>query len=193
EFTDLRTRLLREAASFYEELEKLLEKQIDAKSRRMLASAYFQLGDLTEKIGARPQALEVQRKALAVRRELAALPGASAEDRLNVAHSLRAVGRLLYFTSDPAGAVAGWEEQGDIALALSGEGPNDAARASLAQSYYSSGHVLSKMGKPAQALETEIKGREIRQKLVDANPSVDQFQSDLADSHYVIGTLLKQG
>jgi tetratricopeptide (TPR) repeat protein len=192
EFSELRTKLLKEAASFYEELEKLLEAQTDAKSRRMLAAAYSQLGDLTEKIGARPQALAVQRQALAVRRELAAAPGADAEARLNVAHSLRAVGRLLYLTGDPAGALAAWEEQRDIAAALQAESPTDAARALLAQSYYSSGHVLGKMGKPADALATEMKGREIRQQLADANAGVAQFQSDLADSHYIIGTLLKQ-
>jgi eukaryotic-like serine/threonine-protein kinase len=192
EFTELRTKLLREAASFYQELDKLLEGQTDAKSRQMLATAYFQLGDLTEKIGARPQALAVQRKALAVRRELAAAPGASAEARLNVAHSLRAVGRLLYLTGDPAGALAAWKEQSDIAQALQAESP-DAARALIAQSYYSSGHVLSKTGKPADALVSEINGRDIRQQLADANPSTAQFQSDLSDSHYLIGTMLKQG
>jgi serine/threonine protein kinase len=193
EFTELRTKLLKEAASFYEELEKLLERQTDANSRQMLATAYFQLGDLTEKIGARPQALAVQQKALAVRRELAAAPGAGAEARLNVAHGLRAVGRLLYLTGDPAGALAAWQEQRDIAQALEAESPTDAARALVAQSYYSSGHVLSRTGKPALALAAEIKGREIRQQLVDANPGVTQFQSDLSDSHYLIGTLLKQG
>jgi serine/threonine protein kinase/tetratricopeptide (TPR) repeat protein len=192
EFTELRTKLLREAASFYEELEKLLEARTDANSRQMLATAYFQLGDLTEKIGARPQALAVQQKALAVRRELVALPGANAEARLNVAHSLRAVGRLLYLTGDPSGALAAWEEQRDIAAAMQVDSRSDAARALVAQSYYSSGHVLSRTGKPALALAAEIKGQEIRQQLVDANPGVAQFQSDLADSHYLIGTLLKQ-
>jgi tetratricopeptide (TPR) repeat protein/tRNA A-37 threonylcarbamoyl transferase component Bud32 len=193
EFTELRTRLLKEAASFYEELERLLERQTDANSRQMLATAYFQLGDLTEKIGARPQALAVQRKALTVRRELAAAPGAGAETRLNVAQSLRAVGRLLYLTGDPAGALAAWKDQRDIAAAVQAESPMDAARALIAQGYYSSGHVLSKMGKPADALAAEIKGREIRQQLADANPGVAQFQSDLGDSYYVIGTLLKEG
>jgi serine/threonine protein kinase/tetratricopeptide (TPR) repeat protein len=193
EFTELRTKLLKEAASFYEELEKLLEGQTDANSRQMLATASFQLGDLTEKIGARPQALAVQQKSLAVRRELAAAPGAGAEARLNVAHSLRAVGRLLYLTGDPAGALAAWKEQRDIAESVQAESPMDAARALIAQSYYSSGHVLSKTGKPADALASEIKGREIRQQLADANPGSTQFQSDLSDSNYLIGTMLKNG
>ena len=45
--------------------------QTDAKSRKALAAAYFQLGELTDKIGDKKEALVVHRKALALRRELA--------------------------------------------------------------------------------------------------------------------------
>ena len=72
EFKELRTKLLKEAAGFYDDLKKLLEGQTDAKSRQALAAAYFQLGELTDKIGDKTEALAVHRKALAVRRELAA-------------------------------------------------------------------------------------------------------------------------
>jgi hypothetical protein len=54
EFTELRTKLLKEAAGFYSELEKLLQGRTDAKSRKLLAKDYFQLGELTETIGDRP-------------------------------------------------------------------------------------------------------------------------------------------
>ena len=43
----LRTKLLKQAAGFYADLEKLLEGQTDAKSRKTLAAGYFQLGELT--------------------------------------------------------------------------------------------------------------------------------------------------
>src|SRR5262249_46755243 len=65
EFKELRTKLLKEAAGFYDDLKKLLEGQTDAKSRQALAAAYFQLGELTDKIGDKTEALAVQRKALA--------------------------------------------------------------------------------------------------------------------------------
>jgi hypothetical protein len=51
EFTELRTKLLKEAARFYADLEKLLAGQTDTKSRKALAAAYFQLAELTLKIG----------------------------------------------------------------------------------------------------------------------------------------------
>src|SRR6516165_365186 len=69
EFQELRTKLLKEAAGFYTELEKLLAGQTDAKSRKTLADGYFQLAELTAKIGDQQQALAVHRKALALRRE----------------------------------------------------------------------------------------------------------------------------
>src|SRR5262249_2636297 len=105
---DLRAKLLLRAAAFYAGLERLLAGQTDAKSRKALAAAYFQLGDLTDKIGTKSEALAVHRKALAVRRDLAAVDGADVETRLDVARSLRAEGILLYYTGDPAGGLRGW-------------------------------------------------------------------------------------
>ena len=48
EFKELRTKLLKEAAGFYADLEKLLAGQTDAKSRKTLAAGYFQLAELTD-------------------------------------------------------------------------------------------------------------------------------------------------
>src|SRR5205823_4214730 len=94
EFKELRTKLLKEAASFYSNLEQLLAGKTDAKSRKLLADGYFQLGKLTEKIGDQKEALAVQRKALALRRELAAAAGADTETRLDVVRSLRTLASM---------------------------------------------------------------------------------------------------
>ena len=189
EFKELRTKLLRQAAGFYADLEKLLAGQTDAKSRKALAAAYFQLGELTDKIGTKPEALAVHRKALAVRRELAAAEGADVETRLDVARSLRAEGILLYYTGDPAGALRAWEEQRDIATALAAESANDAARAVLAKSHNTIGVLLMETGKPAEALEAFEKALAIQQQLADADPAISEYQSDLALSHNNIGTV----
>src|SRR5215471_7024358 len=122
EFRELRTTLLKQSAGFYAELEKLLAGQTDAKSRRALAAAYFQLGELTDKIGDKKEALAVHRKALALRRELAAAEGADGEARLDVARSLAMVGKLLRQlssgTPDFTGALASFEEQRELAERL---------------------------------------------------------------------------
>jgi serine/threonine protein kinase/tetratricopeptide (TPR) repeat protein len=190
QFKDLRTKLLKEAAGFYADLEKLLAGQTDAKSRRLLAAGYFQLGELTEKIGSQPEALAVHRKALALRRELAAAAGADVETRLDVARSLRMVGRLLDAMDDKAGALAAWEEQRELSERLAEEDPSNAVRAVLASSYNSIGYAVSQTAKPAEALASVEKALAIRQTLADANPSVTNFQRDLASSHHNIGSQL---
>jgi serine/threonine-protein kinase len=187
EFKELRTKLLKEAAGFYDDLKKLLEGQTDARSRQALAAAYFQLGELTDKIGDKKEALAVHRKALALRRELAA-EGADVEARLDVARSLRMEGTLLYLTGDLTGALRAWEEQRDIATALEAESATDAVRAILARSHISIGAVRWAMGKPEEALTAWRKALAIRQKLADANPAVAEFQQALAQSHFNIGT-----
>jgi serine/threonine protein kinase/tetratricopeptide (TPR) repeat protein len=190
QFKELRTKLLKEAAGFYADLEKLLAGQTDAKSRRLLAAGYYQLGELTKKIGSQPEALEVHRQALALRRELAAAAGADVETRLDVARSLRMVGLLLDATGDKAGALAAWEEQRELSERLAAEDPSDAVRAVLALSHNNIAQLLWESGKPVEALASDEKALAIQQKLAGANPSVTDFQRELASSHQNIGAEL---
>jgi hypothetical protein len=48
-------------SGFYTDLEKLLAGQTDAKSRKTLAEGYFQLAELTDKIGSKTESLAVHR------------------------------------------------------------------------------------------------------------------------------------
>jgi len=191
EFKELRTKLLKEAAGFYADLEKLLAGQTDAKSQKALAAAYFQLGELTGKIGDQKEALAVHGKALALRRELAAAEGAEGETRLDVARSLRALGRLLWYTGDLTGALRALEEQRDIAAALQAEAATDAARALLALSHNAIGVLLMETRKPEDAMVSYRKALAIWQKLVDANPAHIEFQQKLGWGHYNMGLVLK--
>jgi eukaryotic-like serine/threonine-protein kinase len=192
QFKELRTKLLKEAAGFYADLEKLLAGQTDAKSRRLLAAGYDQLGELTEKIGSQPEALAVHRQALAIRRALAAAAGANVETRLDVARSLWKVGKLLDATGDKSGAMAAFEEQRELSERLAQEDPSDAVRAVLARSHSNIGRLLSETGKPGEALAAYEKALAIQQKLANANPAVNEFQIDLAANHNYFGQLLFQ-
>jgi serine/threonine-protein kinase len=194
QFKELRTKLLKEAAGFYSDLEKLLAGQTDAKSRKLLAEGYFQLGELTDKIGSKPEALATHRQALALRRELAAAEGADVETRLDVARSLGQVGLLLSNTGDPGGALAALQEQRDRAEQMETEYPSDAVRSVLAQSHNSIGLVHWYQAKPEDALAAWRKALAIRQNLADANPAVADFQTTLARSHgNVAGVLMMTG
>ena len=87
-FEGLRRKLLRGAADFYGKLEGLLEGQADPKSRAALAKSYSELADVTTQIGKGHEALALQLKALAVRRELASRPGADEGATLDLIRSL---------------------------------------------------------------------------------------------------------
>jgi tetratricopeptide (TPR) repeat protein len=183
EFQGLRTKLLKEAAGFYADLEKLLAGQTDAKSRKALAAAYFQLAELTDKIGDKEEALAAHRKALALRRELAAAEGADIETWLDVARSLEKVAGLLRATGDTAGALAASEGERDLAERLEAEHPTDAVRSVLAQSHNSIGCVHWDMGKLEETLTASRKALAIWQKLAEANPAVTEFQRGFASTH----------
>ena len=87
QFGKLRGKLLTGAANFYGKLEGLLAGQTDPRSRASLGQAYFELAKLTDQIGTEKEAIEVHRKALGVRRELAARPDAFADPTVDVVRS----------------------------------------------------------------------------------------------------------
>jgi len=190
QLNELRTKLLKQAAGFYANLEKLLAGQTDVKSQKTLAAGYVQLAELTDKIGDKTEALRVHRQALAVRRELAAAPGAEVEARLDVGRGLLSVGALLSAMGDTSGALAALEEGRDLAERLVTEEPTDAVRSVLALNHSRRGLLLAQTGEPLKALESHRTALGIRQKLADADPTVTSFQSDLASSHMNIGGIM---
>ena len=190
ELKGLRNKLLRSAAGFHEKLEKLLQGQADRPSRAILAQSYFNLGELTEKIGVKPEALAVHRKALAIRRELAAGPGADVGLRLELARSLLAAGMLAQATGDNAGALAACEEARGLADPLAvGPAATHAARDALGTSHLRIGNVLKGMGKTTEAMESYRRALAIRRALAEDDPGVNGYRTSLADVHNEIGRL----
>jgi tetratricopeptide (TPR) repeat protein len=188
-FKELRTRLLKEAGSFYAQLEKLLEGQTDFRSRRAVATSYFQLAEVTEKIGAQPDALALHQKALALRRDLAAASEAGVEARLDVARSLIAVGWLLEETKDAPAALIRYQEAQSLADQLASGAPTAPVRAVQASAYHHVGHALENMNQPVQGLAAYQQARALRQQLVAENPNDTQLQKDLATTHNNIGVV----
>jgi tetratricopeptide (TPR) repeat protein len=194
QFKELRTQLLKDAAGFYGDLERMLEGESDAKSRRLLADGYFQLAELTAQIGSKSEALALHRKALAVRRELAAAGGADLETRLDVARSLSAIGLLLFSTGDWEAAYQSFKEQHDVAAGLGVAQPTEAVLAVLAASLANSGRVLTLQQKSEEGLAAGREAVAILRKLVDANPGASELQFDLASSQiYSANNLFDMG
>jgi serine/threonine protein kinase/tetratricopeptide (TPR) repeat protein len=190
EFKELRAKLLKEAAGFYAELEKLLAGQTDAKSRKALADGYYQLGKLTGALGDYKEELVVLRKALALQRELAAAPDADVETRMGVANSLRVEAMVLFYMRDLTGTLRTCEELRQLATALEEESASDVVRAVVARSHYAIGALLFRIGKHEAALPPFQKAIFVAQKVADTNPDVAEYQSDLARFRMEIGLLL---
>jgi serine/threonine-protein kinase len=190
QFKELRDRLLGGAASFYHKLEGLLQDQPDDRSRRALGQAYYQLAELTIKVGSNEEALKVHQQGLAVRRERAR-DSADPEAGADVARSLLSVGQLQMELGDVASARASLEE----ALAGASNSRSDKAPDLVAYAHQRIGRVLADTGKREEALAAYGRARAIRQKLADANPAdaspaVTNVQFRLASSDHDIGILL---
>jgi tRNA A-37 threonylcarbamoyl transferase component Bud32/tetratricopeptide (TPR) repeat protein len=180
EFDGLRARLLTGAADFYSKLEVQLKDRNDPASRAALARAYFELGDLIDKIDSKADALAAHQKALAIRHQLAQFPDADVEASLDLARSQGRVARLLDHMGDPAGGLKAFETQRDIAKQLEKTTPSEAVLTTLAQGYAGVGSMLHKTGKLADAEVSNEKARAIQQRLVDEHPEVVNYQRDLA-------------
>jgi len=192
QFKPLRDKLLKGAADFYSKLESLLKGQTDRASRAAIGNAYFELGNLTTKIGNVPEAVAVHRKALAVRRSLAARPEADAGAKLELARSLIAIGWLLAETGDTGAASMSLGEAQRLAEGLSGAVGALSADEVLAKCFSAKGSLLWKTGKPGEALESHRRALAVCQRLADANRDHNSAQNELAKSHHDLGALLSQ-
>jgi tetratricopeptide (TPR) repeat protein len=188
QFKPLRDKLLKAAADFYGKLEGLLKDQPDQASRRAMGNAYFELGELTEKIGDQPAALAAHHKGLAIRRALASATTTDAEARGEVAESLLAIGWLRFQMSNLADALARSEEARDLLESQPLPGPgSDGHRSVLGRAYNMIGNAFETAGKTAAAISAYERSVEIHARLVDANPDVTLFRERLASSYHNLG------
>ncbi|WP_165231712.1 serine/threonine-protein kinase [Aquisphaera insulae] len=184
ELVGLRNKLLRSAAGFYERLESLLRGQADRPSRAVLAQSYAELGDLTDKIGDKPEALAVHRKALAIRRELA--DGADADIALDLVRSLIATGSLAGTTGERTFELAAFDEARRLASALAFAPTAPApAREVLASTLIASGRAFRARGELTNALEVCLEALALRRRLAAESPEsaepLDHVASTLKD------------
>jgi serine/threonine-protein kinase len=191
QFRGLRTRLLRGAREFFGKLEALLRDQTDGRSRRALARAYGELAALTDKIGSKTEALDLYRRELALRRDLARDPRAEEDARAEVGRCLLALGTLQFQTGHPDAAMTSYREAHALlegASRLAGR-PAPDSRADLAACDHRVGDLLAATGRPEEALGWYREGRSRLEALARDRPAVVEFRVGVAESDVAIGTL----
>jgi eukaryotic-like serine/threonine-protein kinase len=191
EFTELRTKLLREAQTFYGRLERLLENQSDRPSRAALGKAFHELGHLTEQVGSVDDALAVHRRALAVRESLASGPGADPESRGDVGSSLGAIANLLAVTGKLDEAIQMHARASAIFEALVESFP-DVSRfhQGLCSSHGDRASELAHAGKTSEALAEFERARAAQESWSKNAPDDSSSQRAVAVVDYNTGMLL---
>jgi serine/threonine-protein kinase len=191
QFEGLRAKLLRAAREFSVKLESLLKGQTDRRSRLALSRAYDELAALTDKIGSKPEALELYRHELGLWRELERGSGAGtpALARAEVARCVLVLGRLQYQTGHPDEALNSYQEARTLLEGLDRSDRAPDRRSDRATCYHLIGELLAATGRPADAMDWYQKGRSCRAAMVEDHPSDTRLASDLAESDDAIGIL----
>jgi serine/threonine protein kinase/tetratricopeptide (TPR) repeat protein len=190
EFLDLRTKLLRGAQDFYGKLQTFLEGHADRRSRAALGNAYSELGVLTSEIGSKQEGLAIHRRALALRRALAAEAGAGTEDRANVGKSLIDTAYALLETSDMNGALMNFEEGRRLFEKARQSGHATADQEDLAKCLIGMGQVMFKTGQTSQALAAYEQALAIDEALMKAHPDAPRYRLALAQVYNGLGYFL---
>ena len=189
----LRDKLLGSARRFYDRLGELLGGQSDAASKAVLAESYAELGELIHRIGQRPEALEAFRKAVAIRRELAAAPGAGPAARVELAGVLTTLGQEAHELSDHATALAAHEEARALAEPMAaGPGATIEARRALGVALHGSGMALEATGADGRAMAAYRRSREVREPLASEPTALPHDRFGLAETIAAIGGLLEK-
>jgi serine/threonine-protein kinase len=192
QFLGLRTKLLHGAREFFGKLETLLKGHTDRRSQQAMSQAYDELAALTDRIGSKPEALELYRRALALRRALARDAPSDGAARAEVGRCLMALGALESTTGHEDEAIATYREAQSVLASANQRRaePRIDCRADMATSDHRIGDLLAATGRSAEALSSYRNGRTLRLALHRDYGAVAAFRSGLAESDVAIGVLL---
>jgi serine/threonine protein kinase/tetratricopeptide (TPR) repeat protein len=189
----LRDKLLGSARRFYDKLGDLLKGQSDTVSKAVLAESYMELGELILRIGQMPEARAARKKAVAIRRELAAQPGTGTSELVKLAQALNGLGEVAFDVGDHAGSLAAHEEARALAEPLAaGTRATIEARRAFGSAQRGAGAVLLATGKFAEALADFRTAREVGEALARDVAAVPDDRKKLAVTFNSVGDLLER-
>jgi serine/threonine protein kinase/tetratricopeptide (TPR) repeat protein len=185
QFKNVRDRLLKSASDFYGKLGRLLDNESGFGSRRALASANYEVAELTSKVGHPEDALEAHRQVLVARRNLAAQAPDDPDLQGDVARSLTAVASGLEITGRTKDAELTFRQAETlIARHNSSRIMPAQSRAALADCRRRLGSLLRSVGRNDEALAV------LRQALADQETLGSGPGSDLPSRRDLAATMI---
>ena len=191
---DLRKAFLREPIAFYRELKEQLQadKNTSEASLLRLANALFELGELTNEIDDKQNALQAYRDALGIYKQLADAKPNNIEYRAMLGNARFRTGNVLKSTGQLQEAAEFYDQAKDILTELSKSNPNDLGiQADLANCHNNIGLLNRDQSNSKAALESFERAIEIQSELIDADTDTAPYQSDLATSYGNKGIVLQ--
>jgi tetratricopeptide (TPR) repeat protein len=184
-----------DALATYRRAESLLAglASSDPAAQAVLAACRSQLSTLLGYADRFDEALAACRLARADQEMLAAAPGASNDERLELAVTIDLIGWLLWNSGKPAEALPEFRTALAIYQRLTDREPNAIEfRRLLGRCHYYLGMVLRLTGKAAEGEDEFRASLQIQRKLVGENPSVTWLRRSLALYRNWFGDLLLQ-
>ena len=182
----LRRELLNTALKYYKNF--VGQRSRDPNLREQLANAYFRVGEITQEIDSRVEAIEAFQQAQTIWQSLAAADPANHELQGRVADCHLAIGKLTSAAGDLKGALFSFEQARQILEPLAAR-HLDLARIQtrLAKCYSEIGAALGTLRSGDQGLESLQKAREIQQGLVVRYPEDISYRQRLAETINILG------
>jgi serine/threonine protein kinase/tetratricopeptide (TPR) repeat protein len=188
EFQPLRADLLKSALRYYQEFIDTWKEE-PAKQAEIAAS-YRRVGDLTQQIGALPEAAAAYQQALSLQQKLADAEGDS-QSRADLAETAIMLGRSQQSSGKYAEAGQSYEQALTIYRALAEKDPNEARyQAGIAATLDNLGWFCSERGQVQEAVNYHEQSVSIIEQLVKDQPTNAQFKFRLTGSYGNLGSLL---
>jgi eukaryotic-like serine/threonine-protein kinase len=188
----LRKRLLKEPLAFFGMLRDHLQADRDTRPSSLvrLAAASNELGDLTNAIADKQDALIAWRESLAIWQKLTDAHPSENQYKQSLATTQNNIGNLLQKAGKPDEAMKAYRAAVEIQQKLVDSNPSVTKfHSDLARSHNNIGLLLSTIGKPAESLRAYESALAIQQAVANANPLDTELQNDLARSHNNYGLL----
>jgi serine/threonine protein kinase/tetratricopeptide (TPR) repeat protein len=188
EFQPLRAELLKAALRYYQEF---IDTWKDEPAKRAeIAASYRQVADLTQKIGAQPQAESAYQKALVLQQKVTDEEGNNKRSA-DLARTWRMLGRSQQSAGKYADATHSYDESLRIYRELEKKEPAEAQyQDGIAVLLDDVGYLASERGQLDEAIKFHQQSVEIHERLVKDQPGDDQLRVRLAVSYGNLGLRL---